>query len=732
MKEKLLELLERNDCGYTSEELAQLLNIQGSAQYTKLIRQLNALEDELEIARDERDRYHLAKDLGYFQGTLRVNPKGFGFVDLEDVSYYVAREHLHLGMDQDVVIARILPDARRESACEVVRILEHRNKRFVGVVKKDRKRFYFLPDKDLAGRKVVVSNYAEFPLVHDSKVLVEIDSYGRELQGHITQVLGYKYDPGIDILSLLVENDIYTEFAPETLEELREVPSALDDSMISEDRHDLRSLLTITIDGEDARDFDDAISIQKQKDGYRLWVHIADVSYYVRPGTALDQEAYRRGTSVYVTDRVVPMLPQVLSNGICSLNPKEDRFAISAQMDIGKDGTIRSYQLYPSVINSDERMTYTKVNHILAGDEALMKQYSHLLAMIAWMQECSGWIRRRRHDLGAIDFDTKESRILVDEQGEPTDVVLRERGESERIIEDFMICANECVAAHLKWLEVPALYRVHEQPEPKKVRTFARIAKTLGYSFVANINNVHANQFQKLLEEAKGKENYDVLSSYMLRSMQKARYDAHCLGHFGLGLSDYLHFTSPIRRYPDLVVHRMLRRYVFEGCSDERQLAKDGRWVEQAAADSSVRERCAQEAERAVDDMKKAQYMERYVGNTYEGRISGITRFGLFVELENTIEGLVHISSLKDDRYQYHEEALCLIGEHTANVYRMGDPVKVRCVGANRWKRQIDFELIEGGKRRRKRAVDSEKNEVRRKPRGHRQRRRAARGKGKR
>lgn len=695
MKEKLLELLERNDRGYTSEELAQLLNIQGSAQYTKLIRQLNALEDELEIARDERDRYHLAKDLGYFQGTLRVNPKGFGFVDLEDVSYYVAREHLHLGMDQDVVIARILPDARRESACEVVRILEHRNKRFVGVVKKDRKRFYFLPDKDLAGRKVVVSNYAEFPLVHDSKVLVEIDSYGRELQGHITQVLGYKYDPGIDILSLLVENDIYTEFAPETLEELREVPSALDDSMISEDRHDLRSLLTITIDGEDARDFDDAISIQKQKDGYRLWVHIADVSYYVRPGTALDQEAYRRGTSVYVTDRVVPMLPQVLSNGICSLNPHEDRFTITAQMDVGMDGAVRSAQIYPAIIRSDERMTYGNVNRIIAKDEQLVRRYAHLLLMIDNMMGCSALIRKRRHALGAVNFETRESKVIVDEQGVPQDIVLRERGESERIIEDFMIAANECVAAYLKWMDLPAMYRVHEQPEPKKVRAFAKVAKTLGYSFIVNVSHVYPGQFQQLLEEAQGADNFDVLSAYMLRSMQKARYDVQCLGHFGLGLKEYLHFTSPIRRYPDLVVHRMLRKYVFAHDQDASAMKRDSEWIAQAAEHASVRERCAQEAERDVDDMKKAQYMEQYVGRTYTGKISGITRFGMFVELDNTIEGLVHISSMKDDRYQYHEEALALIGEHTARQYRMGQKVRVKCIGANRWKRQVDFELVE-------------------------------------
>ena len=325
----------------------------------------------------------------------------------------------------------------------------------------------------------------------------------------------------------------------------------------------------------------------------------------------------------------------------------------------------------------------------------MVRRYAHLLLMIDNMMGCSALIRKRRHALGAVNFETRESKVIVDEQGVPQDIVLRERGESERIIEDFMIAANECVAAYLKWMDLPAMYRVHEQPEPKKVRAFAKVAKTLGYSFIVNVSHVYPGQFQQLLEEAQGADNYDVLSAYMLRSMQKARYDVQCLGHFGLGLKEYLHFTSPIRRYPDLVVHRMLRKYVFAHDQDASAMKRDSEWIAQAAEHASVRERCAQEAERDVDDMKKAQYMEQYVGRTYTGKISGITRFGMFVELDNTIEGLVHISSMKDDRYQYHEEALALIGEHTARQYRMGQKVRVKCIGANRWKRQVDFELVE-------------------------------------
>ena len=696
MREQILKLMDEcPDHRFSAEEISAHLHVQGSAQHRKMMRELNALEDELTLARDEKEGYQRAERLGYFQGRLRVNAKGFGFIDRDEVSYYVAREHLCLGMDNDLVLARILQGGGHETECEVVRILEHGSTKFVGVVKKDRKSFYFLPDKDLGRRRITVSNYAQFPLVHDSKVLVEIDSFGRELSGHITKVLGYKYDPGIDILSLLVENDIYTEFDKDTLEEIRNVPSAIDERMIDKARHDLRDLQTITIDGDDARDFDDAISIKKIPEGYRLWVHIADVSYYVRPGTALDKEAYRRGNSVYVTDRVVPMLPQVLSNGICSLNPHEDRFTITAQMDVGMDGAVRSAQIYPAIIRSDERMTYGNVNRIIAKDEQLVRRYAHLLLMIDNMMGCSALIRKRRHALGAVNFETRESKVIVDEQGVPQDIVLRERGESERIIEDFMIAANECVAAYLKWMDLPAMYRVHEQPEPKKVRAFAKVAKTLGYSFIVNVSHVYPGQFQQLLEEAQGADNYDVLSAYMLRSMQKARYDVQCLGHFGLGLKEYLHFTSPIRRYPDLVVHRMLRKYVFAHDQDASAMKRDSEWIAQAAEHASVRERCAQEAERDVDDMKKAQYMEQYVGRTYTGKISGITRFGMFVELDNTIEGLVHISSMKDDRYQYHEEALALIGEHTARQYRMGQKVRVKCIGANRWKRQVDFEVGE-------------------------------------
>lgn len=703
-KEELLALIQGNGYrGMRAAQLSKALDMEDSASFTQLMKLLNDLEAQHVLARDGKERYFTSEQLGYVSGTLRINPKGFGFVETSDTSFYIGRDHLGLGMDQDVVYARMWTNDDQSVEGEVVEVIEHNTKQLVGTVKIKDGRKYFLSDHFLNYRKVKVTNFDDFRLVNDSKVLLGIDSYGTVLKCHIEKEIGYKYDPGIDVLSILLEKDIDPQFGEDVMREVNSIPEMISQKEIAE-REDLRKLLTITIDGEDAKDLDDAISVEKLNDGkgYRLYVHIADVSHYVEEGSAIDQEAYARGTSVYVVDRVVPMLPHALCNGICSLHPKVDRLTLTCSMDINKKGDVVDYRIFPSVICSDERMTYKKVNAILSGDKAMQEEYPHLLKLCLDMSVLSGIIRKRREQLGAIDFDTREANILVDEKGNPTDIVLRERGESERIIEDFMIAANECVAAHMKWMEIPSMYRIHEAPEPKKMREFARIAKSLGYHFQGGIQNVYPMQLQKMLEEARGQENYFVLSSFMLRSMQKARYDNRCIGHFGLALKNYLHFTSPIRRYPDLVVHRMLRRYVFTANTDAQRMQRDEEWCEGAAHQASNRERNAVDAEREVDDMKKAQYMERYVGHIFEGVISGITKFGMFVELENTVEGLVHISSLQDDYYSYDEMSKSLIGEHTAKVYKMGQKVRVKCVGADRFKREVDFEIMNKQAKRKK------------------------------
>ena len=703
MREELLALIEKSDYkGMNVEQLSHTLHKEEHALFVEMMKELNALEAEHILARDKRERYFFSKQLGYVVGKLRVNPKGFGFVEYDEGSFYVAPDKLRFALDQDEVYARSWTNNDGSREGEIVEVIKHNINNVVGVVKMREGRKYFLPDADIYNRPFKITNYDDFHLVHDSKVLVHIDSYGSTLKCHIEKEIGYKYDPGIDILSILLEKDITPEFPREVMEEVMRIPEALQPKEYA-NRKDLRKLLTITIDGEDARDLDDAISIEKTEQGYRLYVHIADVSHYVTAGSALDKEAYARGTSVYVVDRVVPMLPHALSNGICSLNPKVDRCTLTCMMEINRNGTVIDYQIYPSVINSDERMTYTAVNAILEGDEQVQKQYPHLLKMCLDMKVLSGIIRKRREKLGAIDFDTNEAKILVNEKGKPVDIVLRERKEAERIIEDFMIAANETVAAHVRWLEIPSMFRIHEQPEPKRIREFARIAKTLGYTFTGGIQNVYPAQLQAMLKEAKGEDNYSVLSTFMLRSMQKARYDRRCIGHFGLALKNYLHFTSPIRRYPDLVVHRMLRKYFFEGLQDSEKMARDEQWIEDAAYQASERERNAIDAERAVEDMKKAEYMEGRIGRQYDGVISGITRFGLFVELANTVEGLVHISTIDDDYYHYDDETKCLIGEHSANVYRMGQRVRVVCVAANRFKREIDFELVVKKKKKHRR-----------------------------
>lgn len=694
LKEKILALVkEPKYKAKNAAQLARLLETEESNKFTELMKMLNELEADRILARDKRECYALSANLGYVSGTLRINPKGFGFVELDDTSYYIGRDNIKLGMDRDIVYARTWTNNDGSVEGEVVEVIEHNVKHIVGVVKIRDGSKYFLPDANVNNRKFKITNYDDFRLVNDSKVVLCIDGYGQVLKCHIEKEIGYKYDPGIDILSVLLEKDINPQFPDAVMKEVMNIP----EEILAEEklkRTDLTNLLTVTIDGEDAKDLDDAISIEKIEKGYRLYVHIADVSHYVREGSEIDKEAYARGTSVYVVDRVVPMLPHALCNGICSLHPKVERLALTCMMDIDKKGTVMSYKVYPSIIQSDERMTYKAVNEILSGNLKTQNLYPHLLKMCINMKVMSGIIRKRREKMGAIDFDTKEAKILVNKNGKPIDIVIRERGEAERIIEDFMIAANECVANHTKWLETPSMYRVHEAPEAKKIQEFARIAKTLGYTFQGGIQNVYPAQLQKLLVEAKGQDNYQVLASFMLRSMQKARYDNRCLGHFGLALQEYLHFTSPIRRYPDLVVHRMLRKYTFEVNEDVQKMKNDEKWCELAANQSSERERNAVDAEREVDDMKKAEYMEAYVGHIFAGVVSGVTKFGMFVELDNTVEGLVHISTLEDDYYHYDDMSKSLIGEHTANTYKMGQKLQVKCTNADRFKREIDFSVI--------------------------------------
>ena len=674
--------------GKTFDELKSMFDLSHAQEFTSFMKAFNEGIDDLTFI-ELKEKFYLASKKGYFKGILRLHPKGFGFVENEEIHCYVADPKKC--MDGDEVLAVFINEEWEQPECKIVKVIQHSLKHLVGTVKKKSGRSpKFLPDKSTVNQEIRIKNWNEHKLVHDAKVLVRITKY-EPLEGIIEKVIGYKYDPGVDITSVLMEHDVNIEFSDEVQKEINKIPDHITEND-KKGRIDLTDELIITIDGDDSRDFDDAISIEKTEDGYQLGVHIADVSHYVKEKSALDREAYERGTSIYVCDRVVPMLPQYLSNGICSLNPGVERCTITCLMDINQQGEVLQYQIFPSYIKSKERMTYKNVNKIIHKDEEMCEKYSHLIEMVQYMLRLSKIIRKRRESLGSIDFDTKEGKILLDSKGKAIDVVLRERGESEKIIEDFMICANEVVANHMKWLELPSMYRVHEQPDPKKMREFVHIAQLNGLKFRGNVLNVYPKQCQALLKEAKKKPEYSVISTSLLRCMAKAKYDSKCLGHFGLGLQEYTHFTSPIRRYPDLVVHRMLRKYCFIG--NDQDIKHDETWVEKAALKSSEQERKAIVCERDVDDMKKAEYMEKHIGEKYVGMISSVTKFGFFVELDNTVEGLVHVSTLRDDHYVYDESSRSLVGTHNQKRFTMGQKIKVKCVNASRFRKQVDFEIV--------------------------------------
>ncbi|OCN06159.1 ribonuclease R [Erysipelotrichaceae bacterium MTC7] len=679
--------------GMNVEDFKRAFHVESSEDFTALMKALNSLENEYIIITDEKDRYFPLEKLGYFTGILRKNPKGFGFVENDETSVYANRYEIKNIMDGDEVLAKLHEDNDGRVECEIVKVIQRNKHTIIGVIKKKDGRMWFLPDTPMPDQKFKLINKDAFKMVNDTKVQVYIEKYGKTMHIRILQILGYKYDPGVDILSILLEHDIEPVFPKQVLDAAQQIPEHVETEHLK-GREDFREELIITIDGEDAKDLDDAVHIKKKGRNYELQVHIADVSNYVTAGSIIDKEAYKRSTSVYVVDRVVPMLPQLLSNGVCSLQEKVDRLTMSCVMEINLLGQVVDYRIVPSVINSKHRMTYTDVNKILAGDLKTTRKYKDIQEMLTLGLELSKILQKRKAKLGEIDFDKRESKILVDNKGRVKDIVLRERGDAERMIEDFMIAANECVATHTKHMQMPSMYRVHENPDPKKIREFALLSSALGYPLKADPQNIFPKQLQDLLLQAKGNENYDVLSTYMLRSMQKARYDMVNLGHFGLGLKEYTHFTSPIRRYPDLLVHRMLKKYYFQVTTDIKEIEKDENFLDEASEHTSKMERNAIEAERDVDDMKKCEYMERFIGKKFHGVISSVTRFGFFVELENTVEGLVHITSLEDDYYHYDQNAKSLVGEESGTIYKMGQKVFIEVADASKMRKQIDFKIV--------------------------------------
>ncbi|MEW9053725.1 MAG: ribonuclease R [Neobacillus sp.] len=686
----------------TVQELEEAFGIADSSDFKEFVKALVQMEERGLVVRTRSNRYGLPQKMNLIRGKLIGHAKGFAFVapdepGMDDI--FIPPNETNTAMHGDTVLARVSSETsgqRREGS--IIRIIERGVQQIVGTYVESKSFGFVIPDDKKFAGDIFIPKAASKGAVEGHKVVVKLITYpeGRKsAEGEVIEVLGHKNDPGVDILSVIHKHGLPMSFPEDVLKQANETPDTIDESEL-ENRRDLRNETIVTIDGADAKDLDDAVTVTKLANGnYKLGVHIADVSYYVKEGTPIDREAEDRATSVYLVDRVIPMIPHRLSNGICSLNPKVDRLVLSCDMEINDEGRVVNHEIFQSVIKTTERMTYSDVNKILVDqDEETRSRYESLVPMFELMEELAAILRNKRMQRGAIDFDFKESKVLVDEESKPTDVVLRERSVAERLIEEFMLAANETVAEHFHWMEVPFIYRIHEDPKEDKLRRFFEFITNFGYIVKGTANEVHPRALQEIIEEVQGKPEEMVVSTVMLRSMQQAKYDPESLGHFGLSTEFYTHFTSPIRRYPDTIVHRLIRTYLIEGKLDETTREKWNARLPEIAQHASKMERRAVDAERETDELKKAEYMEDKIGVEYDGIISSVTNFGMFVELPNTIEGLVHVSYMTDDYYRFDERHYAMIGERTGNVFKIGDEITVRVVKVNKDERSIDFEIV--------------------------------------
>jgi len=683
----------------TEGELLTALNIDpGEKDF--LIKTLNSMEKQGLIVKNRRGRYGVPEKMNLIIGQLEGHPGGYGFLlpenpELDDI--YVSREDMNGAMHGDMVLVRPKVPAKGSSKAEgeVVRILKRSLKTVVGTVERGKQYSFVVPDDKRIFYDLYVPKEKTNGAKNGQKVVAKIIEWPQKRRnpvGEIIEILGYPEEPGIDILSIIKKYDLPLDFPEKVQKQVQQIPDeVLDEDLV--DREDFRNQKIITIDGEDAKDLDDAVSIEVTDGGYRLGVHIADVSYYVKEKSPLDIEALKRGCSVYLVDRVIPMLPPKLSNGICSLNPRVDRLTMSVIIDFDKEANIKSYKITPSVIKTCERMTYTQVNKILEDkDQEMINRFKYLLDDLTVMRELAEKLTQKRFARGSLDFDIEEAKVILDENGHPVDVKKEERRIGNRIIEEFMIAANEVVAEHIFWLKIPLIYRIHEDPDDEKIRSLKEFLFSLGYT-LKGTQNLKPKSLQQILEKAKGKPEQRLVNTMLLRSLKQARYSGMNSGHFGLASLYYTHFTSPIRRYPDLIVHRILRKQLNNEI-DEKQEKKLSKMVEKVAKISSERERIAEEAERETVDLKIAEYMASKIGETYEAIVSGVTSFGVFVELDNTVEGLVHVSNMEDDYYHFNEKTMVLVGERTGRTFRIGDKVKVKVEHVNMAERQIDFVLV--------------------------------------
>lgn len=696
MENKILEILGQENKAYEVADIFDKLSLTSADDLRNLMKTLNTLEDSLKVYLTKTNKYMLFNNSNLKLGKMLANKKGFGFVDIEgDEDVYVNQNNMNNAINGDTVVVEITSKKGISLEGRIVKIVNRTVKQVVGEYFEEKNKGHIKLDDEKLKIELVVDKELSLGAVDGHKVLVKI---GKKLQnntykGEVVKILGHKNDPGVDILSIISKygiNDIFTE---EVMEEVRKINKEVKEEELV-GRLDLRDEVIFTIDGDDTKDIDDAISIEKNEDGtFKLGVHIADVSYYVKEGTLLDNEAADRGTSVYLADRVVPMLPHELSNGICSLNPNVDRLAMSCIMNIDKKGDVTDYEIKPSVIKSRIQMTYKKVNQILE-ENITPEGYEDYKEKLLQMEELAKILRKNKEQRGYIDFEIDESKIIVNDEGEAIDVILRNRGVGEKLIEDFMIVANETVATHIFYMELPFIYRVHGTPNEEKVNTFISFVKSLGYNINVNTKEITPKTMQAILASLKDKKEFHILTRLMLRSMQKAIYDKSNIGHFGLASKCYTHFTSPIRRYPDTTVHRLLRTYLVDNNLYKETITNIENKLTFTAEHSSMKERSSIECEREVDDMKKAEYMMKHIGEEYTGMISSVMSFGLFIELPNLVEGLVRLEDLKDDYYTFDEARYAIIGKRTKKMYRLGDNVKIKVKNASKEAKTVDFYIV--------------------------------------
>ena len=663
---------------------------------------LAELVESGKLIKTKKNKYGFPEMFNILFGTMQITSKGFGFfipenADIKDI--FIPPSELGGAMNGDKVFIKITKknDNGKRQEGTVIEIIERNNVKVVGVFQSNKNFGFVIADDKKIHSDIFIPYDKTNGAKTDDKVVVKITRYaedGRKPEGKIIEILGNKNEKGVDILSVIRKYELPERFPKKVEVNAKEIPEIVNLDEIKL-RKDFREQTIVTIDGEDAKDLDDAVSVSKLSNGnYALYVHIADVSHYVEENSKIDKEAFKRATSVYLIDRVIPMLPKRLSNGICSLNPQVDRLTLTCYMEIDKTGKVVDHDIFKSVINTNERMTYHDVSDILEGIESKeLAKYDYLKEFFFNMRDLSLILRKKREERGTIDFDFPEPKIILDENGKPIDIVKRERRIANRIIEEFMLVANETVAEHFYWLELPFVYRIHEKPSEEKIKEFNKFIYNFGYSIKGSFEDIHPKAIQEILKKVKGKKEEHILSKLMLRSLKQAKYSPVDEGHFGLAAEHYTHFTSPIRRYPDLQIHRIIHEFLEKNLDDNR-IMELVEIVEVCSKQSSEMERVAEKAERETDDLKMAEYMLDYIGEEFEGMVSSITNFGMFVELENTVEGLVRLNDIKDDYYIFDEENYRLIGERTKKTYSIGDMITIKVEKVNVDLREIDFSIV--------------------------------------